>query len=533
MSGCQPKLYRVRQVLAELEPECFGQIPLGSTSGGVEIGISPTADADIQMNERDVARRTLTNLQSIVGARKGMIKFSAEFKGNGASVGGAINKPAFSKYLIGCCMEERSVKAIAVVPKTSGDRKDIPALYVAEQGAGPTLKRALVVISFNSQRDTKIYYEQVKVVATDVSDSFVAGDIVIKPAIGGATYATLTASGVEIEGAGYSYTPTTDNQKQLTIRSEEDGFKKEIYSAMGNVTINAESSGIAKLEFDFQGVIAKYRRAMVKDIQAVGIGEGNLIQTSGGAKKAILRQKIDPLNFYKLILNGTTSFEFEKQTAPYAPASSDITEIMYELIDGSADFVEGDVLLQADGVAEVATLITPASDLIGFTDLPVTWGAGFGDRPMTKGVEFSEEIPPTLQDAGLFLEVDGVKYKPTFSSVSVACGNEVIVRVDGNSPTGLKGAQVTSRKPTASCDPEMMSEEDFDVFGTWFDGETARLEFKISRNEVGNRLFFVGKKAQFQSVQDGERDSISTAQLEMNLVGDTSDVDDEYKIVIY
>ena len=82
---CDVKLYRKRQILGKLETGCAEPAALTAADGGVEITVSPEMAADVSMNERDVARLSLTHLKDIPGEIMANFSFSAEFKGSGVA----------------------------------------------------------------------------------------------------------------------------------------------------------------------------------------------------------------------------------------------------------------------------------------------------------------------------------------------------------------------------------------------------------------------------------------------------------------
>jgi len=480
---CDVKLFRKRQVLAELEVGCAQPAALTAASGGIEVSVSPATEAEVTMNERDVARVSLTNLRSIPGEIKGSTKFTTEFKGSGA----AATPNPLGRYLEACSMEKRNLLKITIDPTALTG--DVPYGTIITVSGAPT-KRAMVVVPFYlNDGGSTLFYELVP--------SYVglanADALTLTPPVGAAL--ATTAESVEAP-AGETYTPISTNQKTITIRTEEDGYKKEIYGAMGSFSLSAESSGFAKLEMTFSGVISK-----------------------GFVKNAAMTTSVDQFGLIKGVTSGAAAHLVRAVTAPFTG------ELHYVYIDGSPVFADGENLVDATGTALGAISAGPNPEYDG----------GFGDRPMTTGVTFPNTVPPILQDAKLILtELDGsASYKPVFSTVGVDAGNEVVVRKDGNSFNGLKAARITGRKPTASADPEMMSQADFDIFNKWFDGEPAAFQFQVGAGGDSNSLFFYAREAQFTGNSDGDRDGVAIVSSEMMLAGLASGADDEYKIVFF
>lgn len=510
MATCDVKLYRKRQILAELEDDCGVPAVLTANSGGVEVSVAPSVEADVAMIERDVARATLTNLVSIAGEVKGSAKFTTEYKGPGLTVGGALKRnPAITKYLLASGMASKDVKSFNF---TGAPAKTIVAgsvMFVGADVASAT-KKALVQVTFDGS-DTKVFYTLEKLTNGNLSAGFAAADTV-KFMVTGDTVATtgVTLSGTEVNGAGIAFYPASEGTRNITIRSEEDGYKKEINNASGTFKFMADANGIGKFDFDFQGVISKGFIASLTMGTGAVLPVGTILANQAGTIKAILnRATVSTTSAQEINFTYTT------------PIAGNIgTE--------AGHFVAGDLYKIVGGVS---TLIGTIGATVGGSLNPVS-PAGFGDWKQTSLAlgAFDTTTPQILQDARLYL--DG--YKPVFGSVSFDAGNQITVRKDGNSLTGLKTARITGRKPVGSADPEMMSQTDFDIFHRWFDGTPAHFEFKLGDGADGNSLFFWGVKAQFTGNSDGDRDGIAVVNSEFMFGGDyATNGDDEYSLVLY
>lgn len=481
---CDVKLYRKRQILAELESGCAEPAVLTVNSGGVEVTVAPQVEPDVQMNERDVARISLSRLQSIPGEITGSAKFSAEFKGTGAA-----NTPnPLGKYLEACSMERRLVQKIGIDNLVGASAHEVPVYSVITCVLKPTAT-AIVAVPMDQQTYGTLFYILTGAVGFADTDLLV----ITKPDGDILTTAANTAEVIH----GEAFSPITVNQKTITIRSEEDGYKKEIYSAMGTATFSAESSGIAKLEFDFKGVISKgyIRTATIAVSRAQGLV---FVGATSGARGAFIRSVVGA---------GTAQ------------------EIHFQLLTPTVPF---DILGESIETVEAVAIGTIAAG--------ANINGGFGDFDMTADVVFPTTVPPILQDARLKLvdATDPTKsFSPVFSTVGFDLGNEVSVRKDGNSFNGLKTARVTGRKPMASADPEMMSQESFDIFNKWFNGEPASMQFQVGKGGDNNSLFFYGKRAQFTGNGDGDRDGVAVISSEMELVTTAGGGDDEYLIVLF
>jgi hypothetical protein len=314
---------------------------------------------------------------------------------------------------------------------------------------------------------------------------------------------TATAGDVDVP-CGFVYRPISTGHKNMTIRTEEDGYKKEIYASSGNFKFSAEANNLGSFEFDFSGVLSKGYIATLAT-SAVALSAGAVVQNAGGTVKAVLLRDVvisaSPQEIHyvytsplKMFLPNDQSVGFEHFTA--TQALKDIT--------GAAVGTIG---------AEIA--------------------GGFGDMPMTPGVTFHTTTPPILQDAHLYLQSNGQTFKPVFNSVGLDSGNEIVVRKDGNSFNGLQTARITARKPTASADPEMMSASSFDIFNDWFNGLPASFAFRLGKGADGNSMYGWSPKAQFTGNSDGDRDGVCVVSSEFMLCGEYDGNDDEYTLVFY
>jgi len=481
--SCGGPLYRRRQILGKLETGCAEPAILTSADGGVEVTVSPQANPEVDMNERDVARISLTKLQAIPGEIRGAVQFSTEFKGGGDG----ITPPPVDPYLQACGTIRRTLLAY---DSTGLAGITIPYGSLVTNAAGFGQK-AMVVVPVDSENNLGLLYVEVvptfsaPTAAVELTITYPDGtDDVWTPATGNIP-------------AGFTYTPISTGMKTITIRSEEDttagGYKKEIYGAMGTFSLNAESSALGKFEFNFKGVISKgfvkqmtFTEPMAQWSQIVG--------ATSGAKALLVRAVAD--NF-----NGETHYVYQ----------NDIPFQDGEVLEDSSEATIG----------SVNAAVNPE------------YRAGFGDFPMTQNIFFGITNPPILQDAYVTFSDEAVAYKPIFAAVGIDAANEVTVRKDANSINGLKEALVTSRSPKFTIDPEMMSEADFDLFNRWFGGDPISVGFKLGAGGDGNTLYVHAKKAQFTSLGDGDRDSMSVVNIEAMLAGDAFDNDDEYKLVFY
>ena len=460
MSQCQPKLFRKRQLLLKLQPDCLAPTILANTDGKIRVKQGQNADPDVENNERDVARSTLTPLPDVMGAVMGKVSFSAEFAGSGD----VTVEPAESEALQACGFRKINLTKIVIAdfPENLFARD----IVITDQATGTkTARLAQPILKY----DKALFVE-------DVLSSFVDTDVLV---VGATVIGTV--SGAPTSG-GFEFVPVSENFKRATVRSEEDGYKKEIFAAMGTVSITANSSKLASWEFEFQGpVLTDGKTIDCGALTGTGpIAKGATI-TSGAKVGELLREFTDG--------DG---------------------EVLYRIISGGA-FVDTEVLSFGGGNS-----VTASSD---------SFESGFGSKPFTSGVPAVQygTIPPTLTDANLLLE----GYTPIFDAISFDVANEVIVRRDGNNRLGLISAAITGRKPVGTVDPEAMDESELHIYDSWFEGNLFPVQCMIGEDE-GNRLWIFGKQAQYSGISDGDRDSVALDSAEFMLTGS---VDNEIAFV--
>jgi len=102
-------LKQLRQVGAKVEAVegTAESLAVGDFTLGV---IDPTAQMDVTLNERLLARGSLSNLPSVMGIRTVNFKFRVEVRGSGAIA----TAPAWGKFLRGCSMVESAISKITV-----------------------------------------------------------------------------------------------------------------------------------------------------------------------------------------------------------------------------------------------------------------------------------------------------------------------------------------------------------------------------------------------------------------------------------
>ncbi len=138
-------------------------------------------------------------------------------------------------------------------------------------------------------------------------------------------------------------------------------------------------------------------------------------------------------------------------------------------------------------------------------------------------VTYSTTLPPVFQSASLLID----SYAGVVSKFDIDFGIESTTREDTNSPYGIKGFQVTGRKPKMTIDPEMSLVASYDWFGKFVSGNQGAFTAVLGAT-AGNKTTITAPKAQYTDVKHGDRGGILTAEVSAQLNENTGD--DEFSI---
>jgi hypothetical protein len=116
---------------------------------------------------------------------------------------------------------------------------------------------------------------------------------------------------------------------------------------------------------------------------------------------------------------------------------------------------------------------------------------------------------------------------PVINSVTLNMNNNVIVRPNMDSTTGLEYAIISDRDPDGTLDPERVAKATYDPYTLVTNSTQEALQFTVG-SAGGNTLTFDMPKVQVIGVPDGERDSIAIWPLNVKFRRDTGD--DEFVI---
>lgn len=120
-------------------------------------------------------------------------------------------------------------------------------------------------------------------------------------------------------------------------------------------------------------------------------------------------------------------------------------------------------------------------------------------------------------------------WNPTVETLSVDLGNNVVLRQDATSDSGLISALITNREVTGSLNPEAELVADHDVYGDWKNVNTAALSLTIGDTGDGNTMNIDAPAFQVTSVSEGDRNGIQTDDVSFAARRSSAD-DDELTI---
>jgi hypothetical protein len=99
-------------------------------------------------------------------------------------------------------------------------------------------------------------------------------------------------------------------------------------------------------------------------------------------------------------------------------------------------------------------------------------------------------------------------WSPKVASMTIDLGNEVILREDSSNSSGYSTAIITGRRVNGEIDPESSLVADDDPYGDWLSLTEASLSCTCGSS--GNQAAFTVEKAQFTTLQEGERNGLHT-----------------------
>ncbi len=194
----------------------------------------PKASFDIEMFERNPARRSFSPLGKIPGKRPAGLSYRLEMRGSGS-----INTlPEWAKVFAASGFEASALKSINIGAITGG-----PYLHAEFITGGTSGAVGLVVIK-TLNGTSSMYF-------VPVSGTFQSGET-ITGASSGATSVISSAPA----SAGFVLHPVSDEIPSVTQGLYEDGVRKLIKGSRGKAKLNFKSGEPVMADFEFQGVEA-------------------------------------------------------------------------------------------------------------------------------------------------------------------------------------------------------------------------------------------------------------------------------------
>jgi len=147
-----------------------------------------------------------------------------------------------------------------------------------------------------------------------------------------------------------------------------------------------------------------------------------------------------------------------------------------------------------------------------------------GDVAMTS-ITRDNEDPPILKNAELTL---GGSFTPVFKNFAMDCGNEVILRENGNASgdTGYETARVTARESKVTINLEHELAATYDFFGTLDAGTKTSLSLHWG-STVGKQCYLFADELEFDALPIEDQDGIVGLALSAVCTGDLGNTGDD------
>lgn len=153
--------------------------------------------------------------------------------------------------------------------------------------------------------------------------------------------------------------------------------------------------------------------------------------------------------------------------------------------------------------------------------------AGVTDTAFLTNVTYESTKPPAFLSA--LFSVDAYSVKIGEMDIDVA--NTLAVRDDVNDPRGILSFAITDRSVSGSFNPEMVSCATHDFHSKLFSGAEMIVDFTIG-SAAGNKFRFYIPRAQYNKVEDEDRDGLQLAKSNFSLNGSLLYGDDELSILV-
>jgi hypothetical protein len=128
-------------------------------------------------------------------------------------------------------------------------------------------------------------------------------------------------------------------------------------------------------------------------------------------------------------------------------------------------------------------------------------------------------VPPVLLNSTLTID----SYAAILDTFSIDMGNDIQMRPSINTASGYLSAMLVDRKPTGKLDPEMVLPATYDFMGKWLAGAAGALAVGPIGAVDYNRFTMAAPKCVYTKVGNGDRNSLVTADLDIQLAMNTGD----------
>ena len=288
-----------------------------------------------------------------------------------------------------------------------------------------------------------------------------------------------------------------------------------------DVTTNAILCETPEFEIGQKALDRKYTRSYMGTLPKVTVGESLKIKLKAelkGGGAAGTAPEIAPLlkacNLTESINAGTNV-----RYTPHSDLDGDSATIY---------FYQHDLLHKISGCRGDLTIDAKAGEygIIEFdmTGIYQSVVDSLLTSALASGVSYNSTMPARFLSANFSLNGST---SLIIENIKLKLGNKIGRRADANASTGILEYFITDREATAEIDPEAMRVASFDTWGLWAQSSRVSMGVTIG-GAAGNTCTITSPKAQIKDLKYGERETLLTHQLTIDLTPD--DGNDEIDI---
>jgi hypothetical protein len=456
-----------------------------------------------------------------MGTKQGSL--TAKIEITGISESGA---PAEDALLKSAGLKSADLKKVYIPKSVLGY---VPAGIEVENGAGATGVLRVPIQDGDGQvwfestagafsSGDNILEKQASLTSTGVDESI--NRIKIGPIIGGSLregeILTGGTSGAEIRVVrctknGDNYVYAVNLSGVVSSGERLEGRNKSVVVASAELPVFRIPVTAASLVYKFRGgasINGGTSATLAEVLEAYEGNEGFIYVSATGFVAEALTSTQLSLAVESNELEGGKVYSFDSNSNDLVTATLNTDGFSRTLWNAESSFT---VESEANGIPTMSfTLTGPIEEQLT------------GDFPQILDIEYPESEPLAFQNAE-FKFLDGqVQYSPVLSAISLDVGNNVIVRKDANSPTGVKSALITSRTPNGSMAVEQVPSNAYDYLSRFFAGRTSGAEWKYT-NKCGNTVFIRVTNVQYSNVGQSDSDGIVSNDIPFGLKGKNDD----------